>query len=256
MRKLDYHEYKSCQFMGRVFEKSLTNCDFSSPMFIRRFMNSDVNELFYTTKIMLSNYTEEEIVNEIIKTYPNSESSNKILYSQNEMYWIGYVYLAIAFLYNLSLKNVYKLINASEIRKKYPAGHTFDIEEAAERIMEGINYQKEDYIKKGTELLRRLYKLDKLKTLFGNNVELEFNDQEISYAYLKNIIDCYLNNEVYFIGNKNINNGKIIGIVDYYEEQKEKLIVSNLNSNISSIEMAKALKLDSKKERYRIIKMQ
>ncbi len=255
MRKLDYHEFKSCQFMGRVFEKSLTMCNFSSPMFIRRFMNSDINKLFSTTNIMLTNYTEEEIVEEIIKAYPNSESSNRILYSQNEMYWIGYIYLAIAFLYNLTLKNVYKLINANEIRKKYPAGHTFDIEEAAERIMEGINYQKVDYMKKGTELLRRLYNLDKIKALFGNDVELEFDDHETINAHLKKNIDSYSGNEVYFIGNKNINNGKIIGYIDYYEEQKEKLIVSNSNCNLSSIDLAKILKLDSKKHRYKIVKI-
>ena len=38
MRKLDFNEFKMCQILGRVFEKSVDLSNQSSPLFIRRFM--------------------------------------------------------------------------------------------------------------------------------------------------------------------------------------------------------------------------
>ena len=42
--------------------------------------------------------------------------------------------------------------------------HTFDIEEAAERMMENVGYEKKDYTVEGVKILRRLVEEER-KTL-------------------------------------------------------------------------------------------
>lgn len=50
---------------------------------------------------------------------------------------------------------------AIEIVKYYKIYHTFDIEEAAERMMENIGYVEQDYTSRGVEIYKKLIELDK-----------------------------------------------------------------------------------------------
>ena len=80
---------------------------------------------------------------EISKEYGES-MYGKIKYSKNEMFWIGYIYRALAILYKLSSKKIFSLFNSREIVKYYNIYHTFDIEDACERMMENIGYIPKD----------------------------------------------------------------------------------------------------------------
>ncbi len=155
MRKLDFNEYKLCQILGRVFERSIDLSTLSSLLFIRRFMTSEEAKCFFDKTYLTLSSNEEDIIYELNKKF--ASSSRKETLTKNEMYWIGYIYGALSFLYELPGKSVYRLFPAKEIVRYYNIYHTFGIEEAAERMMENIGYKKVDFTEKGVQIMRRLY---------------------------------------------------------------------------------------------------
>ncbi len=143
MRNIDYNEFLICRMVGDLFEMSIDRSNLSSPQFIRRFMNSnEINSQFYSKVYLFISTSREQIIDEMNEMFKESKIRNT--YSHDEMYWIGYIYSCIAFLYEIPYRKVYELFNATEIRKYYPAYHTFGIEQAAERMMENIGYIKEN----------------------------------------------------------------------------------------------------------------
>lgn len=162
MRNLDYNEYLICKMCGDLFQMSVERSNLSSPQFIRRFMtNRDINYQFYSKTYLLISTSREQIIDEMNEMF--EPSKNKYTYSIDEMYWIGYIYSCLAFLYEIPYKKVYELFNAREIRKYYPIYHTFGIEQAAERMMENIGYEKVDIQKRALELMRELIKQERLE---------------------------------------------------------------------------------------------
>lgn len=143
MRNIDHNEFLICRMVGDLFEMSITRSNLSSKEFIRRFMTCDgINSQFYSMVYLFISTSREQIIDEMNEKF--EPSKNKYTYSNDEMYWIGYIYSCIAFLYELPYRKVYKLFNAKEIRRYYPAYHIFGIEQAAERMMENIGYVKEE----------------------------------------------------------------------------------------------------------------
>ncbi len=122
---------------------SITRSNLSSPQFIRRFMNNEeINSQFYSKVYFFISTSREQIIDDMNEMF--KPTKNKYTYSNDEMYWIGYIYSCIAFLYEIPFKKVYELFNARDIRRYYPIYHTFGIEQAAERMMENIGYVKEE----------------------------------------------------------------------------------------------------------------
>ncbi len=154
MRKLNYDEFKLCQIIGKIFEISVDLSPLSSPMFIKRFMNYDGTKCFFDKSYLVFSSNIEDIIYELNEAY--SSSKRKITYSKDEMYWIGYIYGAFSYLYEINARTVFKLFPGTEIIKYYKIYHTFGIEEAAERMAENIGYEKVDLNKKGLEIMRRL----------------------------------------------------------------------------------------------------
>ena len=167
MRNLDYNEFKLCQLQAKLFESSYDLSHFSSSMFIRRFMTSDYAKSFYDKSFLVVSYDLNNIIYDLNNSY--QASKNKTLYTKNELYWIGYIYLALCFLYEINPKKVYKLFNGLEIVKYYNIYHTFDIEEAANRMMDNINYINEDYTTRGVKILRRLILEEEKENLLKND---------------------------------------------------------------------------------------
>ena len=155
MRKLDFNEYKLCQILGRVFEQSIELSNLSSLLFIRRFMTSEEAKCFFDKTYLVLSSNEEDIIHELNERY--APSSKKETLTKNEMYWVGYIYGALSFLYELPGKSVYRLFPAKETVRYYNIYHTFGIEEAAERMMENIGYKKADPTERGVQIMRRLY---------------------------------------------------------------------------------------------------
>lgn len=158
MRPLDSIEIKLCQLQAKIFEASIEKTKCSSPIFIRRFMFSSVAKSFDDKKYLFQSTSEDDVFDMLEERYGESEYG-KIKYTGDQMYWIGYIYRCISIKYNLSSKAVYELFNAKDIVKHYNIGHTFDIVQAAERMMESINYCN-DIGEKSLDYMRELIKAD------------------------------------------------------------------------------------------------
>lgn len=270
MRKLDFVEYKTCQIHATIFEKSIELAHFSSPMFIRRFMMCDeLTESFDKKSYLMLSNNEEDLIYELNQKYKSS--TKDVMYSPDEMYWIGYIYQALVYLYNKTSKQIYKLFPAKQIIKYYPTYHTFDIEEAAERMMEnvGITIEVTDYTKKGVRILQRLLYIDKLREMIGKEVVV-YVDKPIGYQEENNgtySINCgylkqYLNHleekqEAYVLGvNKPVNTfkGKVIGIVNRKDDNRDILLIAPKNSKMKTSDINKSIYFKEKNYNHKIIR--
>lgn len=265
MRKLDANEFKLCQTLGRIFEKSIGLSFLSSPMFIRRFMAYEGSKCFFDKSYLSLSSNEEDIILEINGLY--GKPKNKVSYSPEQMYWIGYAYGAISFLYDLPPKSVYRLFSAKEIVGYYAIYHTFGIEEAAERMMENIGYAEQDYVSKGVAIYKRLFLLDELKTLLGKTVRVYVDEeknsikeegQQIVHGYIKEIRgldgDCQ---EAYVLGadgSKDEILGVVHAIIDLTNEGEYKLLVATEGSQFNEKEMGKVIFSKQRSFRHRIIR--
>ena len=135
MMPLEYHELCLCRLQAKIFELSVKDTNCSSPVFIRRFMMSKYVKVFDEFDYLFMSCNLEDTFDELDEEYGKS-TYGKIKYSQDEMYWIGYIYRVISIKFNLTSKQIFKLFKASEIIDYYPIYHTYDIVDAASRMIE------------------------------------------------------------------------------------------------------------------------
>ena len=134
MMPLSYNELILCKLQAKIFELSVESTNYSSPIFIRRFMVSNFAKSFDNKSYLNQSNNLEDAFEELDDEYGIS-NYGKTKYSKDEMFWIGYIYRAISITFNYSSKYVYKLFPANIIINYYPIYHTFDIVEAAERMI-------------------------------------------------------------------------------------------------------------------------
>lgn len=157
MRIIDNNGLILCDLQSELFEKSLS-LDCSSEIFIRRFMNSKIVKQFDSTQILDDTLTIPDIYEQLVNEYGDS-SYGSMKYSKNELYWIGHIYRYLCYIYEISSKQVYKIIKPKELRSLFLAYHTFDTKQAIERILEAKNIVLDkDYTEAGIQILRRLRK--------------------------------------------------------------------------------------------------
>ena len=184
MKKLDFNERKLCQIQGKIFEESTNKVECSSLIFIRRFMLSNLSKKFDDYSFLVMAFDINDCFYEIDNEY-GSSSYGKTKYSKNEMFWIGYIYRALSIIYKLSSREVFKFFNAKKIVTYYNIYHTFDIEQAAEKMMESINYQLPNLEKDAYKLLKKLIIREKLETMIEKNVKV-YIDRPIGSIHPKN----------------------------------------------------------------------
>lgn len=161
MRTLDYSESELCIIQAELFEMSVEKAAYSSLVFIRRFMLSNFVGSLDNKSYLFQSNNPEYVFECLDKEFGESEYGSQ-KYSADVMYWVGYVYRTIAFLYNLSSKQVYRLFPAKEIVKCYDIYNSVDITQAAKRMMETIGFiGKEDYTTEGVKILRDIIKEEK-----------------------------------------------------------------------------------------------
>lgn len=259
MTPLSYIELKLCQAQAKIFEASVYKTNYSSPIFIRRFIYSSIAQSFDERVYVYSFNTIDDVFNIIDDEFGESQYG-VIKYSPDQMFWIGYIYRCICIKYNLSSKNVYKLFNAKEIIKYYNIYHTFDIVDAAERMMESINYDNSTLQEKAYNVAKRLFYTNKLKALIGQKVKV-FIDRpigynhngiiyQLNYGYIKEIkaLDGEYQ-DAYIIGiNKPIETfeGKVIAIINRKNDIEDKLVVCKEDKTFSKEEIKKAVHFQEK----------
>ena len=266
MNPLSSIEIKMCQAQAKIFESSVSKTNYSSPIFIRRFAHSSIAKSMDDMVYLYQSDTISEALNMLEEEFGKS-SYGKIKYSEDQMYWIGYIYRCICIKYNLSSKYVYKLFNADEIVKYYNICHTFDIVDAAERMMDSINYQNISIEEKAYNIMKRLYYIDKLKKLLNKDIKVFVNrpigynhDGTIytqNYGYIKELKT--LDNEyqdAYIVGiNKPVKSfeGKAIAIINRTNGTKDTLVVCDKNSNFNKKEIKDLVSFQEKNIKNKII---
>ena len=266
MNPLTSIEIKLCQFQAKIFEDSVKRTNYSSPIFIRRFMFSNIAKAFDDKTYLFQSVPIDETYDLLDEEFGTS-TYGKIKYTADQMFWIGYIYRCISIKYNLNSKTVYNLFNAREIVKYYNIGHTFDIVQAAERMMENINYE-DDIEKKSVECMRRLIYNDSLKSLINKEVTvyidrpIGYNHNGIiytqNYGYIKEFkaLDGEYQ-DAYILGiNKPIEifEGKVLAIINRKNDIEDKLIVCGKNEDYTDKEIRQLIDFQEKYFKYKIIR--
>ena len=270
MKKLDFNERKLCQMQGKLFEESIDKVECSSLIFIRRFMHSNLSKKFDDYSFLVMAIDINDCFYEIENEY-GSSSYGKIKYSKNEMFWIGYIYRALAIIYKLPSREVFKLFNAKDIVSYYNIYHTFDIEQAAEKMIESINYQIPDLDKDAYKLLKKFIIREKLETTIGKSIKV-YVDRPIgaihpkhkdiiypvNYGYVKEFVAA--DNEyqdAYVLGidepiTKCI--GKIYAVIERENDIEDKLVVIIDNKEYSIEDIKEKIHFQEKYFKYKIVK--
>lgn len=270
MKKLNFNERKLCQIQGKIFEESIQKVQCSSLIFIRRFMQSSLATKFDDYSFLVMALDINDCFYEIENEYGFS-SYGKIKYSKNEMFWIGYIYRALSIIYKLSSKKVFSLFNAKEIVKYYNIFHTFDIEQAAEKMMESINYNVLDIEEASYRILKKLIIREKLENMIGQNINVfidrpigsvhpKHNDviYPINYGYIKEILAVdgeY--QDVYVLGEDNVIDycsGKVYAVIERENDVEDKLIVTTDDKDYSNEEIKEKINFQEKFFKYKIVK--
>ena len=124
---------------GRIFEESLLKEGCSSSIFIRRFMNSR----FVTRMDKLTFINESTTIDEIFKELDDEYGKSnygKIKFSNEEMYWMGYIYRYWHFYTGENSREIYKQAPAKTMNVVYLMYHTMSPEMAMDRLKEA--YEK------------------------------------------------------------------------------------------------------------------
>lgn len=135
MREIDHDGLTMCRVQGKIFEKSIDQVNVSSPVFVRNYLNGiDAYSMDKECFLNTCRY-DDQILEDLNKKKPYGKTK----YTIDEMYWMGYLYRYFAYTYNISSKQIYKILPAEKLRKVYYAYHTMDVSLAIERILEAGN---------------------------------------------------------------------------------------------------------------------
>ena len=157
MKKIDKDGLLLCDMQATAFELSIDSTSVSSEIFMRRYMTSETVKLLDNESVLDMNLQARDIVMQVQEEYPESNYGS-VKYSNNEMYWIGYLYRYFSYTYELSSKRVYKIVKPKELRGLFLPYHTLSPEQAIERILEAknISFNPEDELKRQYEIFKRI----------------------------------------------------------------------------------------------------
>ena len=163
-REMDQVGLLLCDVQGKIFEQSVTSEECSSSIFIRRYMNSKFVSRMDNLTFINESMTVEEIFEELDIEYGKT-SYGKIKFSVNEMYWIGYIYRYLSYVYQIDSKNAYKIIKGTELRHLFFAYYSLATMNAIDRILEAksivLDKDNHQLTKEGVEILRRIKRAKK-----------------------------------------------------------------------------------------------
>lgn len=266
MTPLSFIELKLCQAQAKIFEASVTKTDYSSPIFIRRFAYSSLAKSFDDKVYLYRSDSIDEAIGLIDEEFGKAKYG-KTKYSADQMFWIGYIYRCICIKYNLSSKSVYRLFDGRKIVDYYNICHTFDIVDAAERMMESINYDDSSPQQKAYKIAKRLLYTQKLIELIGQHVKVIVDRPigyihngiayKLNYGYIKNLkaMDGEYQ-DAYVLGvDEPIDGfeGQVIGVIHRKDDIEDKLLVAGASANYSKQEIKKAINFQERYFKSKII---
>lgn len=155
MRVFDEIGLKLCKMQAELFSSSISRTACSSPIFLRRFMLSKVATRMDQEGFLYESCTVEDIFREIEDEF-GVTAYGKEKYSNEELYWMGYLYRYWCYTYEKSSKQVYRLMKPKELRLLFYPYHSLDPSQAISRILESKDLAEEDMTQKGVKILRGL----------------------------------------------------------------------------------------------------
>ena len=153
-----------CELQGETFELSVDYNDTSSAIFLRRYMNSKAARYMDKGAYLESNLMAKDLLDLVNEEYGRSDYGS-VKFSKNEMYWMGYIYRLMAYMYEVPSAVAYKIIKPSELRELFLPYHTLDPEQAMDRILEskGLLLDEEAELKRQFEIFKRARKEAELR---------------------------------------------------------------------------------------------
>jgi hypothetical protein len=157
MRDLDKDGRLLCEMQGKIFERSAKEYSTSSAVFVRRYMNSE-----YAAGMDREGFADRPAdVQDAFASLDDQYGISRygsVVYTQDELFWIGYIYRCWAYAYELSSRAVYKISSVTDMHAVYFAYHAMDPLNAVRRLMEakGIDPDGECTIEAGVRLLREI----------------------------------------------------------------------------------------------------
>ncbi len=134
METLSFEKRQLCDIQGRLFELALRN-GLDCPSFIEFFMNSQAAAALDDVYDRLQWAGEEYILEEL-----NDESGGLrkagITYTEEVMYWTGYLYRYWHYYTNEFSREIYKIADAKTMNECWLGFHTFDVEMAIDDLKE------------------------------------------------------------------------------------------------------------------------
>lgn len=254
MIKIDRDGLTLCKLQGELFENSIKYVNQSSSIFIRRFMNSNIARTF-DSKDILNDTKPFEMIYEILDDeFGKSEYGSKKFGSES-LFWIGYIYRYFSYTYNLSSKQVYKMIKPDELNERYYVYHTFDPVFAIERILEEKNISLDE--KSQNKRMLNLIRNQK----YNEDVKLIPMTRELAHKLFvdfKNDVSMFENKEFfkeYFYDKKNIDlyvdtkkeKGYVLLAITYKDEVIGEIRFKNISNE--SAELGIVLKNDECKNK-------
>ncbi len=128
-------QLKLCDIQGRLFELSAEK-NYASAAFIKAFMTSE------TAKELDSKYNrmqwagEEYILEEIVSNNADILSTDGEVFSEDVLYWIGYIYRYWHFYNGEESAKIYKQAPVDTMKRNYMIFHTMDPVVAIEDLKE------------------------------------------------------------------------------------------------------------------------
>ena len=132
-RVLNGLERQLCDIQGRLFEHSLKR-GLDSPVFIEKFMNSVTCSFLDLPYDRLQWAGEEYILEDLLESMPVKPVGES--YSNEELYWIGYLYRYWHYLTGESGHEIYAQAKASIMKDCFLGFHTMDAVMAVEDLKE------------------------------------------------------------------------------------------------------------------------
>ena len=118
-------------------------------------MNSQVAQRMDAGGFLFEACDVNQIIEEVDTEFGESSYGSE-KYTENEMYWIGYIYRYWAYTYQQTSKQIYRFIKPKELRDLYYPYHSLDPAQAIERILEARGVREDDLTARGVRLLREI----------------------------------------------------------------------------------------------------
>lgn len=140
-KELSSFEFQLCDIQGRLFELARAE-KAGFPEFAEAFMKSETAEYLDYPYDRLQ-WAGEEYIFENLSDETEIKSGNNAEYSQEEVYWMGYVYRYWHFYTGETSRQIYEQADAETMRDCYLGFHTLDVPMAIDDLKELYRQRKE-----------------------------------------------------------------------------------------------------------------